>query len=83
MTELERILKETLDAQTNTAKFGILFSWLIVPIVLLFVCAFSIWKFYPLHGDDWKKIKEKLTETHMQKQQAYEEEMRDKMNAKQ
>lgn len=73
----------SIAAQTNTAKFGILFSWLIVPIVLLFVCAFSIRKFYPLHGDDWKKIKEKLTETHMQKQQAYEEEMRDKMNAKQ
>jgi len=65
----------TIAAQTETAKFGILFSWLIVPIVLLFICAFSIKKFYPLHGDGWKEIKEKLTEIHVQKQQAYEDEM--------
>ena len=67
-------------AQTELAKFGILFSWLIVPVVLLFVCAVCIKKFYPLHGKEWKEIKNKLTKIHMEKQEAYEKEMLEKHN---
>lgn len=61
--------------QTELAKFGILFSWLIVPVVLLFVCAVSIQKFYPLYGAKWQEIKDKLTTIHAEKQAAYEAEM--------
>lgn len=64
--------------QTELAKFGILFSWLIVPVVLLFVCAVCIQKFYPLHGEAWNGIKERLTKIHAEKQAAYEAEMLEK-----
>ena len=67
--------------QTELAKFGILFSWLIVPVVLLFVCAFCIKKFYPLSGEKWNAIKEELTKVHAQKQEAYEKEMLEKIEA--
>ena len=61
--------------QTQRAKFGILFSWLIVPVVLLFICAVCIKKFYPLHGKKWQEIKDSLTQVHAKKQAEYEEEM--------
>lgn len=69
----------TIAEQTDLAKFGILFSWLIVPVVLLFVCAICIHKFYPLYGEKWNVIKEKLTKVHAEKQAAYEAEMLKKM----
>lgn len=61
--------------QTALAKFGILFSWLIVPVVLLFVCAICIRKWYPLYGEKWQEIKTKLSRVHEEKQAAYEKEM--------
>ena len=64
-----------ISAQTDVAKFGILFSWLIIPVVLLFTCAVCIKLFYPLDGEEWKKIKEKLTRIHAEKQAAFEKEM--------
>lgn len=66
--------------QTALAKFGILFSWLIVPVVLLFVCAVCIQKFYPLYGEKWQEIKDKLAKVHAEKQAAYEAEMLERQN---
>ena len=67
-----------LFAQSDMAKFGIRFSWLSVSIALLFLCAFCIWKFYPLAGKEWDRIKEQLAAEHDKKQQAYEKEMLEK-----
>lgn len=61
-----------ISEQTELAKFGIRFSWLSVSILLLFVCAFCIWKFYPLYGKKWDEIKEKLAAEHDRKQKDYE-----------
>lgn len=65
--------------QTAVAKFGILFSWLMIPVILLFICAICIQKFYPLHGEKWQEIKDNLTKLHKEKQEAYEREMLKKM----
>ncbi len=46
--------------QTELAKFGIRFAWLFVPIVLLYICAICIGKWYSLHGREWNEIKRKL-----------------------
>ena len=62
-------------AQNATAKLGIRISWLSISIVLLFLCAFLIGKFYPLDGDWWKEIKQKLARIHDEKQKAFEKEM--------
>lgn len=46
--------------QSELAKFGIRFSWLIVPVVLLYICAVCIGKWYKLDGEKWDKIKLEL-----------------------
>jgi len=61
--------------QTPLAKTGILVSWLLIPAVLLFLCAFVIQKWYSLAGQEWNDIKTGLSEIHDKKQKAYEEEM--------
>ena len=58
--------------QTDLAKFGICFSWLFIPALLLMICAIVIAKFYPLSGDKWNNIKNKLADEHIRKQQEYE-----------
>lgn len=66
--------------QTELAKIGIKVSWLLVPTILLFICAICIYFFYPLFGEKWKKIKEDLSKVHEEKQKAYESEMLSKQN---
>lgn len=63
------------EEQSALAVFGVRFSWLIVPIVLLVLCALIISVFYPLAGEKWNAIKEELTVAHREKQAAYEKEM--------
>lgn len=50
--------------QTELAKFGVRFSWLIVVVVLLFVCALLIQKFYKLDGPEWDRTKAELAAKH-------------------
>lgn len=66
--------------QTEQAKFGVRFSWLFIPVVLLALSALLIGLLYPLYGEGWKKIKDELAEKHAAKQKAYEEEVLEKMN---
>lgn len=67
--------KLELAAQSDLAKFGIQFSWLCIPVVLLYICAICISKFYPLHGEKWDNIKQTLAADHEAKQKAYEQEV--------
>ena len=46
-----------ISQQTELAKFGIRFAWLFVPVVLLYLCAFCIGKWYKLTGKEWDEIK--------------------------
>lgn len=62
-------------AQSATAKTGILVSWLAIAVVLLFICAFVIFRFYPLDGAEWAGIKNELAARHEAKQAAYEAEV--------
>lgn len=66
--------------QTDLAKFGVRFSWLLIPVVLLAVSALLIGLLYPLHGIEWNTVKAELAEKHAAKQKAYEEEVLAKMN---
>ena len=61
--------------QTDLAKLGIKLSWLLIPAVLLLICAISIQLFYPLHGPKWAAIKEDLTKIHNEKQTRHEQEV--------
>lgn len=74
--------KIALANQTEFAKFGILFSWLFIPVVLLLLCAFVIQKCYPLCGEKWDEIKQKLAAEHDEKQRAFEQEMLQKQKEK-
>ncbi|MBO4916109.1 MAG: MFS transporter, partial [Oscillospiraceae bacterium] len=47
----------TMRAQSPTAKLGIRVAWLLVPVVLLFLCAVLIRRFYPLSGEEWETTK--------------------------
>jgi len=69
-------------SQSAAAKNGILVSWLLVSVVLLFVCALIIWKFYPLDGEQWTKTKQELAARHEAKQAAYEAEVLAKRDSK-
>ena len=62
-------------AQSDLAKLGVRVSWLLIPILLLFVCALLIARFYPLGGAEWDAAKEELARIHEEKQAAYEREM--------
>ena len=62
-------------AQSDLAKLGVRVSWLLIPILLLFVCALLIARFYPLGGAEWDAEKEELARIHEEKQAAYEREM--------
>lgn len=64
--------------QTELAKLGIKISWLLIPAVLLLICALSIKLFYPLYGEKWNEIKANLAIKHERKQKEYELEMLDK-----
>ena len=64
-----------LAAQSALARFGIRFSWLFLSVVLLFLSAFCIRKWYPLAGKEWTAIKSSLAETHARKQAEYEREV--------
>lgn len=46
--------------QSEMAKFGIRFAWLFVPVILLYICAVCIGKWYGLDGKKWDKIKLEL-----------------------
>ena len=48
--------------QTETAKFGIRFAWLFVPVLLLYICAICISRFYSLDGSKWDQIKQGLAQ---------------------
>ena len=48
--------------QTETAKFGIRFAWLFVPVLLLYICAICISRFYALDGSKWDQIKQGLAQ---------------------
>ena len=65
----------TLGEQSQLAVFGIRFSWVFIPAVMLVLCALAVGKCYGLHGDSWKQIKLSLAEQHAQKQRAYEQEV--------
>lgn len=71
-----------LAEQSARAIFGIRFSWLFIPIVLLALCALIIGLFYKLHGNQWDEIKSRLSESHVIKQQTYEQEMLAKQSMK-
>ncbi|MCB9498774.1 MAG: MFS transporter [Bacillales bacterium] len=58
--------------QTNLAKFGIIFSWFIIPLVLFILSYVLIKIFYPLYGEKWDLIKASLTKKHEDKQKEYE-----------
>jgi GPH family glycoside/pentoside/hexuronide:cation symporter len=60
--------------QSESAKTGIIFGWMLVPGLLLFLC-FIVMKWYPLAGPEWKKVKEKLAEIHKQKEKSYLEKL--------
>ena len=62
-------------AQDATAKLGIRVAWLLIPVVLLLLCAVLIRSFYPLGGDEWDRTKQELAVKHAEKQLAYEQEM--------
>jgi GPH family glycoside/pentoside/hexuronide:cation symporter len=65
--------------QTSRAKFGILFSWVFIPAVLLFICAIVIYLFYPLHGKKWLETKQELALRHQEKQAKFEQEALENM----
>ena len=46
--------------QTDLAKFGVRFAWLFVPVLLLYICALCIGKWYKLTGKEWDEIKMQL-----------------------
>ena len=61
--------------QTELAKIGIKVSWLLIPALLLLICAISIKLFYPLYRPKWAEIKEKLSKIHEEKQLQHEKEV--------
>ena len=62
-------------AQDTTAKLGIRVAWLLIPVILLFICAVLIRSFYPLGGKEWDQTKQELAKKHAEKQLAYEQEV--------
>lgn len=65
----------SMSAQSATAKLGIRVAWLLIPVILLLLCAALIHRFYPLGGEEWEKTKQALARQHEEKQLAYEKEM--------
>lgn len=47
----------TIAQQNSLAKFGVRFAWLFVPVILLYICAICIGKWYGLDGEKWEEIK--------------------------
>ncbi len=69
-----------LVSQSALAKFGIVFSWFIIPLVLFVLSYVLIKIFYPLYGEKWDAIKASLAENHKQKQKEYEMEVLKQIN---
>jgi GPH family glycoside/pentoside/hexuronide:cation symporter len=67
---------ESLEAgkQSELAKTGILVGWMLIPALLLFI-SFITMRWYPLHGEEWKIIKQKLAEIQREKEKAYLEKL--------
>ena len=56
--------------QSASAETGILMGWMLIPGFLLAICAFAL-AYYPLHGDEWEKIKATLSKKHQEKEKEY------------
>ena len=50
-------------AQDAMAKFGVKVAWMALPALLFIISAIAM-KAYPLVGEEWKKLKEKLSRKH-------------------
>ncbi len=55
---------DSIGAQTEAAKQGILVAWMAIPAVLLIITAISL-KWYPLNGKKWDEIKLQLERKHL------------------
>lgn len=64
-----------LNAQSDVTVFGIRFSWVFIPALLLLICTLVVGKCYRLHGEEWNAIKNELADKHERKQRAYEAEV--------
>ena len=71
----------TMFEQTELAKIGIKVSWLLIPAILLLICAICIKLFYPLYGEKWNAIKTDIAIKHEKKQKAYEQEVLGKLKS--
>ncbi len=66
--------------QTQVAKDGFFFCWLLITGILL-VLSFVAMLFYPLHGKEWNEQKEKLSNEHLLKEAEYEQALLAKASA--
>ena len=57
-------------AQSVNAQTGVLVGWVAVPAILLLAC-FALLHFYPLAGEAWEQIKQKLGQLHQEKEKRY------------
>jgi GPH family glycoside/pentoside/hexuronide:cation symporter len=61
---------ETLIVQSDHAIDGIMLGFFLVPSILFLIGAI-LFKWYPLHGKEWKSKKEEIAKIHLQKEKDY------------
>ena len=66
---------ETLNVQSDPAKYGIMVGFFLVPSILFLISAI-LFKWYPLDGKEWNSKKEEISKIHMQKEKDYLENLK-------
>jgi Na+/melibiose symporter-like transporter len=61
---------EAAKTQSDTALFGIMFSFTIIPAIFV-ILGVVIMKFYSLDGSEWNEQKVKLNKIHEEKEKEY------------
>jgi Na+/melibiose symporter-like transporter len=61
---------EAAKNQSDTALFGIMFSFTIIPAIFV-ILGVVIMKFYSLDGSEWNEQKVKLNKIHEEKEKEY------------
>ena len=62
--------QEAAKTQSDTALFGIMFGFTIIPAIFIFLSAL-VMKFYTLDGPEWTEQKLKLEQIHNEKEKKY------------
>ncbi|MFO8017559.1 MAG: MFS transporter [Promethearchaeia archaeon] len=67
-----------ISTQTESAQFGIMLGFTIIPAVFILISAIAM-NFFPLKGEKWQKEKEKLAKIHKRKEREYLKQLKEKV----